>query len=154
MREKADSELVRRQNRRIVLETLRGQGPQARIGLGRSTGLSPASITSISSQLIDDGIIVERHDAEILPDQNRRALPQTFLDLDPGAAQVLAVKISIDGIELALADYRGTILHRGSSRLATYDADAAAFGGRVLFDLNGETRTTSKNESSVIIARS
>ena len=137
MREKADSELVRRQNRRIVLETLRGQGPQARIGLGRSTGLSPASITSISSQLIDDGIIVERHDAEILPEPNRRGRPQTLLDLDPGAAQVLAVKISIDGIELALADYRGTILHRGSSRLATYDADAAAFGGRVADEISG-----------------
>jgi predicted NBD/HSP70 family sugar kinase len=137
MREKADSELVRRQNRRIVLETLRGQGPQARIGLGRSTGLSPASITSISSQLMEDGIIVERHDAEVLPEPNRRGRPQTLLDLDPAAAQVLAVKISIDGIELALADYRGTILRRGASRLATYDADASAFGGRVADEIAG-----------------
>ena len=57
MREKADSDLVRRQNRRLVLDALRQHGPLARIELGRHTGLSPASITSISSQLISDGIV-------------------------------------------------------------------------------------------------
>jgi predicted NBD/HSP70 family sugar kinase len=131
MREKADSELVRRQNRRIILETLRGQGPQARIGLGRATGLSPASITSISSQLIDDRVIRERHDSDGPSEPTRRGRPQTLLDLDPDAAQVLAAKISIDGIDFALADYRGAILHRGSSQLATYGADPAAFGEHV-----------------------
>ena len=59
MQEKADSELVRRQNRRIVLDALRRHGALARIELGRHTGLSPASITSISAQLIADGILQE-----------------------------------------------------------------------------------------------
>ena len=40
----------------------------------------------------------------------------------------MAVKVSIDGIELALADGRGTILSRRMSRTATYDADPEAFG--------------------------
>ena len=93
MREKADSELVRRQNRRIVLETLRGQGPQARIGLGRSTGLSPASITSISSQLIDDGI-----SDIILGCTHYPLLLDYIYEIDPGLncidpSQVLARKL-------------------------------------------------------------
>ena len=49
MREKADSDLVRRQNRLLLLEALRQHGALARVEMGRHTGLSPASITSISS---------------------------------------------------------------------------------------------------------
>lgn len=59
MKQKADSELVRRQNRRLVLEALREAGPLARIEVGRHTGLSPASMTSIASQMIADGILQE-----------------------------------------------------------------------------------------------
>ena len=49
MREKADSDLVRRQNRLLLMEALRQHGTLARVDMGRHTGLSPASITSISS---------------------------------------------------------------------------------------------------------
>ena len=43
MREKADSDLVRRQNRLLLLEALRQHGPLARVEMGRHTGLSPAA---------------------------------------------------------------------------------------------------------------
>ena len=65
MQIKADSELVRRQNRSIVLRSLRALGPMARIELGRSTGLSPASITSISSQLIAENIVVPQKNEDL-----------------------------------------------------------------------------------------
>ena len=117
MREKADSDLVRRQNRSLLLEALRQHGPLARIELGRHTGLSPASITSISSQLIADGILqdVSSTQAPVVP--MRRGRPLTQLDINPKSAHVVAVKISIDGIDLALADCRGTILGRSTSRI-------------------------------------
>jgi predicted NBD/HSP70 family sugar kinase len=131
MREKADSDLVRRQNRLLVLDALRQRGPLARVELGRHTGLSPASITSISAQLIADGIVqeVEEHDAPVVP--MRRGRPLTQLDLNPKSAHVVAVKISIDGIELALADNRGVIISRRTSRIATYDAQPESFGKAV-----------------------
>ena len=112
MGEKADSDLVRRQNRFLLLAALRLNGPMARVELGRHTGLSPASITSISSQLIADGILeeVEDHHDPAVP--MRRGRPLTQLDINPKSAHVVAVKISIDGIELALADSRGTVLSR------------------------------------------
>jgi predicted NBD/HSP70 family sugar kinase len=135
MREKADSDLVRRQNRRLVLDALRQHGPLARIELGRHTGLSPASITSITSQLIGDGILQEvaEHQAPVVP--MRRGRPLTQLDINPKSAHVVAVKISIDGIELALADSRGTILNRHTSRIATYDAQAGIFAQQVASEI-------------------
>lgn len=128
MREKADSDLVRRQNRRLVLEALRQHGPLARIELGRSTGLSPASITSISSQLIADGILEEVGDAQTPVVPIRRGRPLTQLDVNSKSAHVIAAKISIDGIELALADGRGTIRNRHTAKAATYDAEPGSFG--------------------------
>ena len=128
MREKADSDLVRRQNRLLLLEALRQHGPMARVEMGRHTGLSPASITSISSQLIADGILQEAGDSVHAAGPQRRGRPLTQIDINPKCANVVAVKVSIDGLELALADGRGTILARRTSRTATYDADPDAFG--------------------------
>jgi predicted NBD/HSP70 family sugar kinase len=131
MREKADSELVRRQNRRLVLDALRYRGPMARIDVGRRTGLSPASITSITSQLIADGILLELSDPSLPVIPLRRGRPVTLLGVNPKVAYVVAVKISISGIELVLADGSGAIQSRHTSRIATYDAEASTFGTMV-----------------------
>ena len=128
MREKADSDLVRRQNRRLLLDALRQHGPLARIELGRRTGLSPASITSIASQLIADGILQEVEDQQAPALPMRRGRPLTQIDINPRSAHVAAVKLSIDGIELALADSRGGIVCRSRSRVANYDAERDGFG--------------------------
>ena len=135
MREKADSELVRRQNRRLVLDALRDAGPMARIEVGRHTGLSPASITSIISQLIADGILHELDAPGVHAAPTRRGRPLTQIGIQPKAAHVVAVKISISGMELALADARGVILNRQASRIATYDAKPESFGEAVAAEI-------------------
>lgn len=128
MREKADSELVRQQNRHLVLRALRQNGPQARIELGRLTGLSPASITSISAQLIGEQLVLELPDSAGNGEPVRRGRPMVRLDLNPAIATVLAAKISIDGMELALADFRGQVITRGTASLPTHEADRDVFG--------------------------
>ena len=72
MLKKANSDLVRRQNRGLFLETLRQHGPLARITLGHKTGLSPASITSISAQLIAEGLVKEREEGTVIGVRQRR----------------------------------------------------------------------------------
>ena len=98
MTSKADSDLVRRQNRHLVLEALRFAGRAPRIDLGRRTGLSLATITSITTQLINEGLLLE--DAEIGNGAARRGRPSVDLKLNPSAAVVLAFKISIDMFEM------------------------------------------------------
>jgi predicted NBD/HSP70 family sugar kinase len=128
MRVKADIELVRRQNRHIVLEALRSHGPMARVELGRLTGLSPASITTIANQLISDQAMQELDKIPDRSDPSRRGRPTTRVDLNPNAARVIAMKISIGGIELALVDFGGNIIARKKVAVATYDMSAAEFG--------------------------
>jgi predicted NBD/HSP70 family sugar kinase len=129
MQLKADSELVRRQNRSIVLRTLRALGPMARIELGRSTGLSPASITSISSQLIAENIVEEL--AMVPPPEARRGRPIVRLGLKPTVAHVLAVAIAIDAVKLALADFSGKVVHEATLQLSTFETDGTVFARQV-----------------------
>ena len=86
MGEKADGDLVRRQNRGIVLQALRRQGPTARVELGRLTGLSPASITSIITQLIEDGAVCELNEPVLVLATVKRGRPTVRISLNAEAA--------------------------------------------------------------------
>ena len=122
MASKADSDLVRRQNRHLVLEALRFAGRAPRIELGRRTGLSLATITSITTQLINEGLLLE--DAEIGHSTTRRGRPSVDLKLNPKAALVLALKISIDKFEIALANYAGERVAHDVKKVPTYNLPA------------------------------
>ena len=132
MRGKADSDLVRRQNRRVVLEALRAQGPMARVDLGRVTGLSPASITTITVQLISDQAILELDEPASSGNVAKRGRPSVRLGLNPHATRVLVIKISVDGVEFALADFDSKIGSRKLVQVATYDIDPEIFGARLV----------------------
>lgn len=131
MRGKADSDLVRRQNRHIVLETLRLHGPMPRVDLGRLTGLSPASITTIANQLIDDKAMLELDEAPDRSDPSRRGRPTVRVDLNPNAARIIAVKIAIDGLELVLVNFGGKIVARRLVAISTYDMAPSEFGRQI-----------------------
>jgi predicted NBD/HSP70 family sugar kinase len=122
MTSKADSDLVRRQNRHLVLEALRFAGRAPRIELGRRTGLSLATITSITTQLINEKLLLE--DAEIGHSAMRRGRPSVDLKLNPKAALVLALKISIDKFELVFANYAGERLTHDVKKVPTYNLPA------------------------------
>ncbi len=136
MSEKADSELVRRQNRRIVLGALRQRGALARVEIGKLTGLSPASITAISAQLIQENVISELGEAANLQLASKRGRPVVRLALNPGAARVIAIKLSIDDVLIVLADFRGEVIARSEVRLPTYDLTRDDFGPRIVEEIS------------------
>jgi predicted NBD/HSP70 family sugar kinase len=139
MLKKANSDLVRRQNRGLVLETLRHQGPLARITLGHKTGLSPASITSISGQLIEEGLIHTIDDGETAT-ETKRGRPQTQLTLNPGATNVLAISIYVDGVELVFADFSGATREPVKLRLDTYAISKDDFGPRIAHEIRAHAK--------------
>jgi predicted NBD/HSP70 family sugar kinase len=139
MLKKANSDLVRRQNRGLFLETLRQHGPLARITLGHKTGLSPASITSISGQLIDEGLVYSIGEDSVSM-QTKRGRPQTRLALNPGATNVLAVSISVDSIELVFADFSGATHEPVKLRMDTYEIPKEEFGPRVAHEIKANAK--------------
>ena len=126
MSNKADSDLVRRQNRHLVLEALRFAGQAPRVELGRRTGLSLATITSITTQLLNEHLLMEAEDHG--RQVSKRGRPSVDLRLNAAATKVLALKVSIDRFELVLADYAGTRLAQTAKTVPTFHlaAEAAA----------------------------
>ncbi|WP_157018484.1 ROK family protein [Mesorhizobium xinjiangense] len=113
----ARSDDVRRQNRRLVLGALRDHEQLSRTGLHRRTGLSPSTVSAITSDLIMEAILREQRDPDM--PATRRGRPQVALGLNPDAAAIIAVVLSLNSLSASLIDYSGGIIVDRQARLET-----------------------------------
>lgn len=137
MQNKADTELVRRQNRGLVLAALRRSGPLARVELGEETGLSPATISAITGDLLSENVIATAEGEERAARASGRGRPRVALTLNPDAAYVLGVKIVLNQITLVLADFAGRARDRSQLAIDTYHAARDDFGEKLAEVLRG-----------------
>lgn len=126
MTRKADRDQIRRQNRSIVLQALRRNGPTARIDLGKITRLSPATVTAITSDLLDQKLVVSVESEEPKSHQSR-GRPRTLLRLNPGAAYTVCIRLSVNTIDLSLVDFAGTITANRRTSFDSASADTNTF---------------------------
>lgn len=94
---------IRRQNRRLMLASLRREGELSRTELTRRTQLSPSTVSLISGALIEEGFLEERPGPPVVG----RGRPQVAIRLDPRAAMAAAVSLTLDRILVRLVDYAG-----------------------------------------------
>ena len=109
----ADTEMIRRQNRRLVLDALRRLGPLSRSRVAAATGLSNATLTSIAGELVGDGILAEL--AEAAPAAKTRGRPAVRLAHDRDAGFVLLIEIDVNRCRMSLVDYSGVLVDRVES---------------------------------------
>lgn len=94
-------------NEFLVLDYVRDHDPTTRTDIGRSLGLSAASVSRIVGRLRDDGLVRE--------EGTRRSLggrPRTIVTFRRDAAAVIAVDLGGTRCQAALADLAGTVLAR------------------------------------------
>lgn len=106
----ADTEMIRRQNRHMVLETLRRLGPLSRSGIAEATGLSNASLTAIGADLMAEGVLVELPDA-VAADKGR-GRPAVHMSPNRSAGYVLLMEIDVNRCRTSLIDYGGILVDR------------------------------------------
>lgn len=114
------SDDLRSENRRRLLETLRLHGACAPAKLRDLTGLSAASVSTLSTQLIDQGILNSEKDPESVR-KTGRGRPKTLLSLNSQAGFTITVNITIDHIEIQRVKYDGKVCE---SRSITTDTRA------------------------------
>ena len=108
---------LRRRNRALVLSAVRRSvGHVSRTAIAAETGLSHSTISAISSDLIAEGILNESKDA---PPALKRGRPQVGLTLNPQAAFVLSVVLSLNFLSIAVIDYAGAVVAQEDKRLET-----------------------------------
>jgi predicted NBD/HSP70 family sugar kinase len=100
---------VRHFNDRIVLQTLRIHGPQAKVELARLTGLTAQSIGLIVQRLEGDGLLLRQQ-----PVRGKVGQPSVPIALDPDGAYSIGIKIGRRGTDFLLVDFLGRIQERNS----------------------------------------
>src|SRR4051794_2012932 len=95
-------ETLRRRNRSRVLEVLQERGRASRVDIVRETGLARTTVSSLVCELLGEGLVVERPDAERrLPGPNG-GRPAAMLSLDPRSGGFAGIDFGHDGVRVVL----------------------------------------------------
>lgn len=112
----ADRNLIRAINRSIVLNGVKNHGPISRTDLAQLTGLSPASISNISAQLIKSDLIFEKESGD-----SSGGRKPVLLALDPHGGYVIGIKLSEYQISATLTDLEATVILNRSLEISGKD---------------------------------
>jgi predicted NBD/HSP70 family sugar kinase len=99
--------LPRDLNRAAILRLIGTQGPIARTTIARRLGLSPATVTGVTRELLERGIV---RVATRAPSRGGR--PALLLEMVGGAATALGVKIAPQHLVAVLVDLEANVLQR------------------------------------------
>lgn len=94
------------ESKRLLLREISQHGPLPRIDLSERTGLSRATVTSVTAELLQGGLI-EELPRESRPDEAGRGRPRIDLRIAGGAHLVAGLKVSDRSISFVLMDFDG-----------------------------------------------
>lgn len=101
--------LMKRLNRSAILELLREQGPLSRAKIANLLHLSPATVTRIVNELMEENLILE-----IGTDDSTGGRRPTLLEFNYAANAIIGIDMGGTHIVGALADLGGNILQKAS----------------------------------------
>ncbi len=105
---KSSTEQLRRANSVLILKALRRHGKLSHTGIVEETLLSSATVSAITNELVQSGIIEQSH----VHTQSGRGRPRLHLQPARGYGYLATIVISADVVDFSLVDYSGTILDR------------------------------------------
>src|SRR5215217_7175116 len=111
-------ELIRAINRSHVLNAIKSYGPIGRADVARRTGLSPATVTSISAKLISQNLVVEKSAGD-----SSGGRPPILLVINPRGGYVVGIKLTETHAICALTDLEALILAKSSLPLSGHDPE-------------------------------
>ena len=114
-------------NRVAVLRLIGGAGPIARVQIAERLGLSPATVTAVTRELLERGLV---RVADRAPSKGGR--PAVLLELVGGAATAFGVKIAPDHLVGVRVDLDAEVLERFEEPLDVTAADAVERIGELL----------------------
>jgi predicted NBD/HSP70 family sugar kinase len=123
----ASTGLTRDLNRSAILRLIGSAGPIARTDIARRLGLSPATVTAVTRELVDHGLV---RVAERAPSRGGR--PALLLELVGGAATAFGVKVAPDHLVGVRVDLEAEILDLHEVPFDAEAADAVEELGRIL----------------------
>jgi predicted NBD/HSP70 family sugar kinase/predicted transcriptional regulator len=140
-----NQEYGRPYNRRIVLETIRLQGPIARGEIAKRVGLTVQTVSTIIRELESQGFVLGARE-----ERRRRGFPATELKLNPDGGHAIGLHVTPRGIEAALINLAGEVIARRERKLPRLKP-AAAF--EAIGDLVAALRKPAKGRTGRSLGR-
>lgn len=115
MRPRAGSKaLIREINEALILDVVRAHAPVARAAISTRTGLSPATVTGITTRLLQAGLLTE---TDIAP--SPRGRPARLLELGRDTVLAAGVELSATEAYAVLVNLRGEVVTSHREPLAS-----------------------------------
>jgi predicted NBD/HSP70 family sugar kinase len=133
---------LRDANRRLVVQVLRDRGVASRADLARATGLSRSTVSSLVTDLIASGLVVERSE----DDATQSAAvgrPPVLIALSKAAGAAVGIDFGHSHIAVAVCDLSHTVL---AENWREVDVDHRAVEG---LDMAAEMVTAALDDSGV-----
>jgi predicted NBD/HSP70 family sugar kinase len=108
MQSPANQRAVRRHNLGIVLGHVVRHGPRSRATIAQETGLNKSTVSSLVTELIELGLLVERG-AERTGMVGR---PGLVVELAAGGAAGVGLEVNVDYLSVRVVDLAGGVRHR------------------------------------------
>lgn len=102
----ASRDWMKRVNRNLVLNLVKSAGPISRRDIADRSGLSPATITNLTAELIAEGLVHEMGSGE-----TSRGRPPVMLRLNTKAGFVAGVKVMRGSLAAVVTDLDAQVLH-------------------------------------------
>lgn len=112
----ANRDLMRAINRFAILHAIRDAKTISRVDLSRKTGLSQATVTSITAELLNEDMLLEQEGGKSIG--GRKPVP---LALNPKGAYAVGVHLSVDQVCVVLMDLQASILNTHTRELDAGD---------------------------------
>jgi N-acetylglucosamine repressor len=109
-------DLIRAINRSHVLNAIKTYGPIGRAEIARRTRLSPATVTSISANLISQNLVLEKSAGD-----SSGGRPPILLVINPKGGYVIGIKLTESHAVCALTDLEAMIIAKSSMQLSGHD---------------------------------
>src|SRR5690348_4931948 len=140
---------IRRRNRSLLLSTLFFQAPLSRLELGQITGLSSATVSNVTAELVEEHLIAGVGQVE--SDGGR---PRTLLRVDPAYGNVIGVDVGETGVQVELFDLAmsrlATVTHTLPASDQAARPDAAAVADQVAAGMREVTAAAGVDPASII----
>jgi predicted NBD/HSP70 family sugar kinase len=116
-------------NRALILRLILNRGAVSRLTLSRLTRLSPAAVTILTGELIEEGLLIEQggveEEASTDTGTNRVGRRSTPLNLNPQAGRTLGVHITPRMVRVGLVNLKGELLDQEALGPADHQNPAA-----------------------------
>ena len=124
-------ERVKKENRSLILKCINNNGAMSRKDIAAVTGLTPASVTQITTKLIEDDILVEL--GSVHESAGTAGRKKVLLDMNESFCYICSVNIESQNTTLAVCDFKGHL--KALSRLDTDKNDYRRFFSTIAKEL-------------------